>query len=97
MFLERVEVNDLTQYPFTKKPFELDQLQNAVRHRMIDIKVKKPDFVNINYFQNEARQHFQKYSVVCDVTILNPEAVLDDRKKTEASVWIHNLQINFYM
>lgn len=30
--LGRLEVNDLTRFPFTKKPFEIDNLLNTERH-----------------------------------------------------------------
>ena len=75
------------------KPYELDDISKVRRHKFIEGKAKKPNLFINNYFSGKSslKKEFNNHSIICNITLLNNESVKEDRRKTEALVYIHNI------
>ncbi len=92
---ERLRILDLTNYPFTKKNFELNDLNMVKRKIIIDINatdVKRR--INELHSKKELKNEFSKFSLFVDVTLKNKPG--PDKIKTIAVVNINNMKINYY-
>lgn len=98
LYSKKMEINDLTNYPFTKRKYEMQNINNIVRHRIIYGEAREPDKQRLKMFSDRKQLYklFTEHFLIVNVTIKSEDQIEEDKVKTQADVFIHNLHVNYY-
>lgn len=98
VYLRKLEISDLTNYPFTRKTYEMQHAGSVARHRIILAEAREPDKHRFKIFgeQKQLYKLFCDHCLVVVIDMADDTKVGPDKVKIQADVFLHNIHVIYY-